>query len=125
MIEIDREPAASIEASIAPLEGTLRPVLPEMPTVFGEAFRGRNRVAVKLSSALTRGPSYVKDSVVCLKYRKGRGGRGICPGCSSGTEDNHHGGSRCKKRGMSRFYQQKSQLIPSTGIGKLASISSG
>jgi hypothetical protein len=32
--------------------------------------------------------------------RRGRRGRGPCPGCMVGSEQNHHGGSKCTRRGQ-------------------------
>ncbi len=133
MLVLDREPTADIGAVFTPLEDPLRPALSEVPQVFIEAFTsqpqaeaivgiGRNRIVDKLFSTVSAGLSKIKDSVYWLKYRKGRGGRGECPGCSSGTEDNHHGGSRCRKRGTMGF-DYKSLLT--LNILKPASIPSG
>lgn len=80
------------------LDPTLKPLEP--PNSSPEI--GSRRLVVKLAERLVP-REYLRY------FRKGRG-RGPCGACDSGQEEGHHGGSRCRRRGMPRF---------TVGIGKL------
>lgn len=132
MIAIDREPVANIIQSASLSEdfigGSASPIVPE---AFNKAFTsepldflhsiksltlpiGRNRFLSKITFGLSK----IKDSLLdILRYKRVGRGRGPCTGCIAGTEDNHHGGSKCRKRGA----QGLSLSQFSTGLKKVAS----
>lgn len=50
---------------------------------------------------------------------RGRRGRGPCMGCLAGTEENHHGGSKCTRRGQRKGFGSFVPSIPKMQISKI------
>lgn len=134
MILLDKEPGVRVAINSSLPEGLPSSIVQsQIPDVFNKTYIkelrgfldpniklspeiGRNRFFSKLSSGINK----IKNSLDVLKYTRVRG-RGPCQGCISGTEDNHHGGSKCRKRGTMSF-NYKSLAV---NIFRSFSVSSG
>lgn len=112
------ERIADIETAISPLPTHEGPVFPQIPKTAEIVGIGRDRFKIKLGTVFSEGITLIKNAAEFVR-NKSRGGRGPCSGCLSGTEQNHHFGSKCSRRGMGGL-SLKPQAKSNTG--KLTSI---
>lgn len=115
-------PAGLSEVNVEP---THNPAVPQLDILVNThpltmASRGsKTERAVTLANAIL-------DSVPDRFKTKDRRGRGPCPGCLSGSEDNHHFGSKCTRRRQQSIVKAfTSSLACVTTINKLNLITSG
>lgn len=83
---------------------------------------GRNRFVSKLETFISRGVNLIRSTAEFVRF-KGRRGRGPCPGCMVGSEEGHHFGSKCIRRGMGSGF--KSRATFNLTVSNLALNSSG